>query len=154
MTTTATTTKNQTLSTLVPYDYPLDDVGSRTVSVDVSPEVRDYLERSRKKINRVNKYYQRHTLPLDNATYEGSDYGKCDRYFVPTVAELCAADEEFDRRVKEAWGTLTEAQQRRTKLYRENGFNLTEVAKIEGVSVQSVSESIDAAFKKFKKFFG
>ena len=136
----------------IPYEYPLDEYGSRTVSLFVSQEVYDCLIETQRDIWRTDKDAQRYTVSMDNATYEGASYGVCDTY--PVLSESDDEDKELDVKERDAWNSLTDTQRRRTELYKENGYNLTTVAKIEGVSPQTVKESLDASLKKFKKALG
>ena len=49
-------------------------------------------------------------------------------------------------------GQLTEPQQRRIKAHYFDGLKFCEIAKMEGVSAGSISQSIKAALKKLKSF--
>lgn len=142
----------RTSSNTVVYQYPLTDGKCPPkIPVEVTPEVRDCLDETQRQIWRTEKESLRKTYSLDGALYEGSDYGQEDDYFEPTEDEQLASDLDLERREKKAWDSLTDVQLRRVKLFQENGHNLTAVAEIEGVSVQSVDDSIKAALKKMRK---
>lgn len=128
-----------------------DTTTGKIVPVEVTPDVAAVLQESQQEIWRVDKAEDRHTYSTDAAVYEGVDYGYEDSYFEPTVAEQIAADLDLDARVKEAWASLTDTQRRRVEQYAKNGHSLTKIAEAEGVSVQTVAESINAALKKFRK---
>lgn len=128
-----------------------DTTTGKMVPVEVSPDVAAVLQESQREIWRDDKAEDRHTYSIDAAEYEGGDYGYEDSYFEPTVAEQIAADLVLDAREKEAWDSLTPVQRRRLEQYAKNGHSLTKIAEAEGVSVQTVAESINAALKKFRK---
>ena len=61
-------------------------------------------------------------------------------------------EEEKNRKVAEALGTLTPTQYRRSVM-KGAGMTLRKIADLEGTDYSSVAESLEGAKKKFKKFF-
>ncbi len=83
----------------------------------------------------------------DAALYEGEDYGTedfTDRLFDDTAEE--------NARVRRAFSHLSDIQQRRLLLYSK-GLSIREIARREGKDFRTVYDSIEAARKKFLRFF-
>ena len=127
-----------------------DTLSDKYKFINVSPDVAACLNESQREIWRIDKEIERKTYSFDSALYEGSDYGYDDDYFAPTEAEQLALDSELSKRAKKAWASLTPTQYRRVKLFQLN-LKMVDIAQKEGVTEQSVSESIEAAYKKMRK---
>lgn len=112
--------------------------------VEVSEEIGAVITASRRTEHALEERNRYHCYSLDAILYEGNEYGECDEYAVE--------DDSAERaeRVREAFSHLTGTQQRRLRLYAD-GKTLREIAVLENASFQSVSESIEAARKKFLK---
>ena len=132
------------------------------MEVDVSPEVAFTIETCRKQENASDLRHIRHHA----FSYTVDDFAETDKFADPAVDFYLISEEEKleeearqereleerNERLYAALKRLSEVQQRRLMLLAE-GKSLTEIAAVEGVSVQSIHESIEAARKKFKKFF-
>ena len=117
-----------------------------TSEVEVTDEIGAYINESRKDEHAQNERQRYHCYSYDACSYEGSEYGVCDDY---SFDDDC---EEQRKRLKTAFSKLTETQKRRLKKYA-SGKTLQEIATSEGVSFQSVAESIESARKKFLRNF-
>lgn len=132
------------------------------IEVDVSPEVAFSIETMRKEEDRINKreIYHREYSYDDDRIYEDDKMADPNVDFYIISEEEKAEEEvreeqeliERNKRLYAAMSRLSETQQRRLMLLAE-GKNLREIADIEGVSFQSIHESIEGARKKFKKYF-
>ena len=87
---------------------------------------------------------QRHTVSYDAVTYEGEEYGYEDAYFVGDVLR------EKKELVKKIEHTLTPLQRRRVKQLYE-GMTMLDIAQSEGVTRQTIHESMVAVRKKAEK---
>ena len=117
-----------------------------TTEVDVFDELGAVITASRKSEHALAERNRYHCISLDAIDFEGEEFGTWDHYTVEDDTK------DTIRSVKEAFSHLTKIQQRRLWLYT-NGMTLREIAALENTSFQSVSESIEAAKKKFKRFF-
>ena len=125
--------------------YTFDN--GETIEVEVSEEIGTaYMEFNRRE-EAVNKKERRHCYSLDTIDYEGIDY--CAPDF---TEELYDDREERDTRVRAAFSNLSSVQQRRIQLLAD-GLSIREIAKREGKNYRTVYDSIEAAKKKFLKFF-
>lgn len=79
----------------------------------------------------------------------GIQLGTCDSY---DIEDDVQEEIEKRKRVKEALSHLSEKQLRRLKLYAD-GKTYREIASIENCDLRAVYQSIEAAKKKFLKFF-
>ena len=122
------------------------------IEVEVSEEIYNFNENNKKYMNRVSRKESRHNYSLESALYEGEDYGYYDSYPTDELEELRERNEERNK-CRKAFSKLTEAQQRRLKMYAIDGYTYQKIADIEGVNLSSVYESIESAKQKFKKNF-
>ena len=116
-----------------------------TKTVDASQAVEDSLKESQREEWANNKKQSRYTISSDAQEYEGLDYGYYDDYFAADKrkAELME--------IHKILSLLTETERRRAMmLYR--GMSQTQIAAKEGVSIQSINDSVKAMRKKIKKF--
>lgn len=70
----------------------------------------------------------------------------------PETPEEIYISEEATRELFAAIGQLTEIQQRRLIAYYFEGMNFRQIAKMEGVTHGSVTQSVKAALKKLNGF--
>lgn len=121
------------------------DGTSTTAEADV--EIGTFILDSRRKEANGNRMQRAHNYSLEAITYEGKEYGKEDKY-------PCMDDsDEKARRVRMAFCHLTETQQRRLWRHMIEKKSLREIARLENVSVESVSESVEAGNRKFIQFY-
>ena len=117
-------------------------VNGETTEVEVS----DIID-SRRDEASDNRQEHLHNYSLDAITYEGEEYGGND-----FAEEMFDDRHERDAHVREVFSRLSEVQQRRLIMLAA-GLSVREIARREGKNFKSVYESIEAAKKKFLKFF-
>lgn len=127
----------------VKYEFDNGEV----TEVEVSEEIGAMIIDSRREEESGNRKERRHCYSLDAILYEGIEYGTPD-----FTEEMFDDREERDARVREAFSHLSDVQQRRL-LMLAGGLSIREIAKREGKNYRTVHESIEAARKKFLKFF-
>lgn len=125
--------------------YEFDN--GEVTEVEVSEEIGAMIIDSRREEESGNRKERRHCYSLDAIAYEGIEYGTPD-----FTEEMFDDREERDARVREAFSHLSGVQQRRL-LMLAGGLSIREIAKREGKNYRTVHESIEAARKKFLKFF-
>ncbi len=118
-----------------------------TTEIEVSEEIGAVIIDSRREEDSADRKHRRHNYSLDAITYEGKEYGTED-----FSEELFDDTEEQNAKVREAFSHLTEVQQKRLMMLA-GGLSVREIARREGKDFKTVHESIEAAKKKFKKFF-
>lgn len=118
-----------------------------TAEVEVSDEIGVVIMESRREESNGDRKERSHCWSLDAVEYEGIEYGTPD--FTEVMFDGTA---ERDDRIREAFSRLTEAQQRRM-LMLAAGLSEREIARREGRDIKTVRESIEAARRKFNKFF-
>ena len=127
---------------LIKYKFANGDVSE----VEVSDDIGDFIVDSRKK-EHANNEKQRYHCYSSDAAYEGMDYAA--PYTLESFLDLC----EKNKHIIECFDKLSETQKRRL-LMLASGMSVREIAlEEEEASPMSVWESIEAAKKKFKKFF-
>lgn len=114
--------------------------------VEVSDEIGTMIVDSRRNEDSSERKEHRHCWSLDAVLYEGLEFGYEDEAFKEMD------EEELKSRVWNAFSHLSAIQQRRLLLL-SGGLSIREIAKKEGKDFKTVYESIEAARKKFKKFF-
>lgn len=119
-----------------------------TSTSEVDEEIGAYIMDSRRQEENDDRRHRYHNYSLDAITYEGPEYGRCDRYLCDGPDEM----EELAQRVRDAFTHLTETQQRRLLKY-SRGMSLHEIAADEGVDYRAIFKSIEFARKKFLKNF-
>lgn len=125
-------------------------IDGRMVSVDVSTEVGEFLEQSKRKARNLQQEQQRH--------WDGRGY---DEYIILTEGRLpyCATPEdvicqrETQDEIMAVLVLCTEKQRERFLLHALYDLSYDEVAKVCGCSKVAVHLSIEAVRKKFLKFF-
>ena len=127
---------------IIKYKFAAGEI----TEVEVSDEIGAVITASRKAEHALEERTRYHCYSLNAIDYEGLEYGECDKYPIE--------DDSAERaeHIKAAFGQLTETQQRRLRLYAD-GKTLREIAALENASFQSIAESIEAARKKFLKFY-
>ena len=115
-------------------------------STEVSDEIGAYIMDSRRKEENDDRRHRYHNYSLDAVAYEGQEYGCCDNYSFENEAEELACH------IRDAFSHLSEIQRRRM-LMLSKGMSVHEIAAAEGVSFYAAYVSIEAARKKFLKYF-
>lgn len=126
---------------LIKYKFANGDVSE----VEVSEDIGCFIVDSRKK-EHANDEKQRYHCCSSDAAYEGMDYA------TPHTLESFLDEREANKHLIECFDKLSETQKRRL-LMLASGMSVREIARDEEISPMSVWESIEAAKKKFKKFF-
>ena len=125
-------------------------INGQLATVEVSAEVADYLEQSKRDNRKLNRERQRHW-----------DGRCCDEYIIAAEGRLpyCLTPEEVICQretlgeIMEVLTRCTDAQRERFLLYALYDLNCAEIGKICGCSKQAVRLSIEAVRKKIQKFF-
>ena len=125
-------------------------INGQMVSVEVSSEVNEFLEQSRRINRNLRQEQQRH--------WDGRGY---DEYIVTTEGRLpyCATPEdviiqrETMDEIMSVLALCTEKQRERFLLHALYDLSYGDVAKVCGCSKVAVHLSIEAVRKKFLKFF-
>ena len=120
------------------------------MSVEVSAEVADYLEQTKRNNRKLYRERQRY--------WDGRE---CNEYIIATEGRLpyCATPEELvcqRETLDELLAVLalcTPTQRERFLLYALHDFSYAEIAEMRGCSKVAVHYSIEAVRKKFLKFF-
>ena len=118
-----------------------------TTEVEVSEEIGAVVIDSRREEEAGDRKEHRHCLSLEAFAYEGAELGTPD-----FVEELLSGDDEQSERIRRAFSHLSTLQQRRL-LMVARGMSIREISRREGKDFRTVHESIEAARKKFKKYF-
>lgn len=125
-------------------------VDGTTATAEANVEIGTFIVDSRREEANGNRKQRAHTYSLDAIAYEGKEYGKEDEY--PSLSD---AQERIliRKRVRMAFSRLTKTQQRRLWWHVIEKKSLREIARLEGVTVESVSESVEAGKRKFVKYY-
>ena len=124
-----------------------NSVDGTTTTAETDVEIGTFILDSRREEENGSRKYRAHNYSLDAITYEGREYGREDEY-------PCMDDsDEKARRVRMAFSRLTKMQQRRLWRHVIEKKSLREIARIEKVTVESVSESVEAGKRKFVKYY-
>lgn len=115
--------------------------------VEVSKEIGAVVIDSRRDEESGNRKERRHCYSLDAITYESKEYGTPD-----FTEKMFDGSRERNARVREAFSHLSETQKRRL-LMLAGGLSIRKIAEREGKDYSTVRESIEAAKKKFLKFY-
>lgn len=119
-----------------------------TVSeVEVSTEIGSVIIESRKAEHAGDERERYHReFSMDGAEYEGKDWAE-------TIGpEAIAIDQINKKELQQMMQMLTPAQRRRLLWYAD-GMTYREIARLEGVQLKAVQDSIVQARKKLQKFF-
>lgn len=120
-------------------------VNGDCIELEVEEKFGKYIENSRKRESNKARHYRRKNISLEGVVYEGREFSSNDTYF-DDMEEKAQRD-----RIKEIFAELTETQRRRC-IQLASGKSMQQIAKEEGVFVQSVHESIVAVRKKLQKY--
>lgn len=110
-------------------------------------EIGNFILDSRREEANGDRKQRAHNYSLDAIAYEGREYGREDKY--PCMDE----SDEKARRVRMAFRCLTETQRRRLWLHAIGEMSFRKIARLEGVTAASVSESVKAGKRKFMQFY-
>lgn len=129
-----------------PYELP-QEVFIEDGDPDALKEVLDFLNENARVIQNAERRERYHApYHLEGMDFEGGSIA-----YHATPEETVIRKEDAER-VRAALALLTETQRRRL-LMMEEGKTMREIAAAEGVSVNAVKESLDAAKKNFLKNF-
>ena len=129
-----------------PYELP-QEIIVPDGDPDALKEVLDFLNENARVIQNAERRERYHTpYHLEALDYESGSVAYHD------TPERIVIRKEDAERIRAALALLTETQRRRL-LMMEEGKTLREIAEAEGVAVNSVKESLDAARKKFRENF-
>ena len=123
-------------------------ITGEVTEVEVSSEIGAVIIDSRREEASANRKHRRHCWSLDAIGYEGLEYADPEDF----TEALTGDAEEKSAHIRECFDSLTEVQQRRM-LMLASGLSLREIARREGKDIKTIRESVDAARKKFLKFF-
>ena len=122
----------------------------RMVSVEVSAEVGEFWEQSKRKARNLQQEQQRHWDVRGYDEYIVSTEGRLP--YCATPEDLICQRETLDE-IMAVLALCTEKQRERFLLHALYDFNCAEIGKLCGCSKQAVRLSIEAVRKKFLKFF-
>ncbi|MCR4615500.1 MAG: hypothetical protein K5756_05065 [Clostridiales bacterium] len=129
-----------------PYELP-QEIVIPDGDPDTLREVLDFLNENARLIRNAERRERYHAV----YHFEAMDYENSSVVYYDTPEHIVIRNEEM-MRVNETIALLTETQLRRLTM-QVDGFTLREIAETEGIAVNAVKESLDAAKKKFQKFF-
>lgn len=118
-----------------------------TSEVEVDDELGAYITASRREESNYNRKTRYHCVSLDGFDFEGEAFA--DERNDPARKR---EEQEEESKVKEFLQNLTEAQRRRVKALMD-GMSISDIARAEGTSRRTISDSIALVRKKAKKFF-
>lgn len=131
----------------VTITYKLAD--GKRICVEVSTPVKELLEQSDRQIRSQRRQDRRH---LDFAVFTDEDLASSLLPAYEDTADLLERMER-DARLHEVIGKLTDIQRRRLGLYYFDGLSYSRIARIEGVSTQTVFSTIEKALKRLRKLY-
>ena len=118
-----------------------------TVSeVEVTEEVGEIVMSARRKEHADDEKHRYHCCSLDAFDFEGEAFAD---YNTPETEYIRKIE---NQKVRDAFSKLTPVQQRRLSMLAD-GMTFRDIALVEGVAVNAVEDTIEAARKKFKKYF-
>lgn len=121
--------------------------------VEVSDEIGAVVIDSRREEESAERKHRRHCISLDAIVYEGKEYGREDTH--PGLEDEDDAEQALKlrtKRAKTALRHLTEMQRRYLWMH-VNGLSVREISRREAKNFRTVYDSIEAAKKKFEKFY-
>lgn len=148
------------------YSYEVTNLSrnkkhKETFQVEVSSEVYEVLEQSRKKENALKMQDYRHLSPIDYVGMETvrriktSPRPSSQREYIFSLLQADTAETvvraDMMQRVFQAIVQLSPAQKRRLIAYFFEELSYVQIAKNEGVSRQVVTRSIETAIKNIQK---
>lgn len=129
-----------------PYELP-QEIIVPDGDPEALQEIQDFLNENARLIQNAERRERYHApYHLESLDYEGSSVAYHD-----TPERIVIRKEEAEH-IREILTLLPETQRRRL-LMQDEGMTLRQIAAAEGVSVNAVKESLDAAKKNFLKNF-
>ena len=125
-------------------------IDGHMVSVEVSTEVGEFLEQSKRKVRNLQQEQQRHWDGRGYDEYIVSTEGRLPYYATPE--DVICQWETMDEIVT-VLARCTDTQRERFLLHALYDLSYEEVGKICGCSDVAVFKSINAVRKKFQKYF-
>jgi len=125
-------------------------INGRTVSVDVSDEVADYLDQAKRRNRSLYREEKNHWDERGYDEYIVSTEGRLP--YQETPEETVCRRETLDE-IMSVLELCTDTQRERFLLYALYDFSYAEVGKLCGCSKYAARDSIEAVRKIFKKFF-
>ena len=125
-------------------------INSQTVSVDVSVEVYEYIDRANHKDENLDHRKRRH---WDKRKYDESIiFHECNRSLYETPEQWLCRKETLQE-IMMALESCTEVQCQRFLLFALEGLSFSEIAKRYNCSKAAIQDSIEAVRKKCKRIF-
>ena len=132
--------------TLVTIEYK--PVGGKRISVDVSPEVKEVLEETDRKLRFQGRQDRRHLYAgeyIDGVTETTAVHTQED------IADYVIRMDRYQQ-LYTTMETLTPAQRRRVRLYFFAGMTYRKIGDMEGVSHKTIHCSVVQAKEKMRKY--
>ena len=114
--------------------------------VEVNEEIGEVILESRRKEENMERNRRRRCYSLDDVDFEGDDFAD-DR-----TPESLFMEQLDNEHIKETLDKLSDLHRRRLLMLAQ-GLTIREIAKIEGVTVRAVFDSIEKAKEAFKKIY-
>ena len=114
--------------------------------VEVNEEIGAVILESRRKEENMERNRRRRCYSLDDVDFEGDDFAD-DR-----TPESLFMEQRDNEHIKETLDKLSDLHRRRLLMLAQ-GLTIREIAKIEGVTVRAVFDSIEKAKEAFKKIY-
>ena len=125
-------------------------INGRFVSVEVSAEIADYLEQSKRDNRKLYREQQRYWDGRDCDEYIIATEGRLSYYLTPE--DVICQRETLDE-IMTVLAFCTEKQRERFLLHALYDFSYEEVGKLCGCSKYAVRDSVEAVRKIFQTFF-
>ena len=125
-------------------------INGRMVAVEVSAEVAEYMDTSRRKAENLSHERRRHWDVREFDEYIVADEGLLPCQHTP---EDWTCQQETLDEIFSILDTCTETQRERFLLFALDGYTYTEISKMCNCSKVAVHQSIMAVREKFLKFF-
>ena len=131
---------------LVTVEYK--PVNGKRISVEVSPEVKEALEETDRKLRSQGRQDRRH---LDLREYIDGVSDTTDIYPQEDIADLVIRMDRYNQ-LYSAMETLTPIQRRRVRRYFFEGLNYRKIGEMEGVGHKTIHCSVVQAIEKMRKY--
>lgn len=125
-------------------------INGRMVTVEVSTEVAEYMDTSRRKAENLSHEQRRHWDIREFDEYIVADEGLLSCQYTP---EDIACQQETLDEIFSVLDTCTETQRERFLLFALDGYTYAEISKMCNCSKVAVHQSIKAVREKFLNFF-
>ena len=123
-------------------------IGGKRISVEVSPEVKEVLEQTDRKLRSQGRQDRRH---LDLREYIDGVSDTTDIYPQEDIADIIIRMDRYSQ-LYAAMKTLTARQQRRVRLYFFEELNYRKIGEMEGVGHKTIHCSVVQAIQKMRKY--